>query len=92
MTDILDAIAEFRAAFQTLDLDPPVSITLSTHEAGMKLLCRLYATPYLIYYGGAGKPVEHPDGSVWVEIEVVGMKIRWPGNKYARQNGDFVWG
>ena len=40
----------------------------------------------------AYKPVEHPDGSMWMQAEFAGMKIHWPANRYATQAGGYVWG
>ena len=86
MTDIFDALYTVRAAFLRANLSPPDAIILATHEDGMRFLSAVKQDNVIIY-GGPGyqyaKPVEHPNGSVWMEVEAVGMKIRWPANRCA---------
>ncbi len=90
--DIFDAIAEFRVAFASLDLNPPDVILLKSPEDGMRVLSELRQEHLMTFAAGSvGQPVEHPDGSVWIEIEVYGMKIRWPAKKYATHDGGFKW-
>lgn len=91
--DIFDALYGVRAAFMCADLSPPAAIVLATHEDGMRLLTAInaagviYTAPNPHY-----KPVEHPDGSIWMEAEFAGMKIHWPANRYAKEAGGYVYG
>lgn len=90
--DILDALYQIRIGFQKCDLLPPAAIILSSHDEGMRFLSAMNgAGLQLTFPHDAIKPVEHPDGSVWIEVTFADMKIRWPGNKYATQSGDYLW-
>lgn len=88
--DIVDAIAAFRVAFLQANMKPPEVILLADHREGMYLLsylrdsCNWTATTDS---GMLGKPVEMADGSVYMEIELMGMKVRWPANHYATKDG-----
>ena len=89
-SDIIDAIAKFRVAFLRENMKPPSVILLDNHDDGMRLLsylrdsCNWAAT---VGSGLLGKPVEMADGSVYMEMELVGMKVRWPANHYATKDG-----
>lgn len=91
--DIFDALYSVRTAFMAAGLDPPAAIVLKTHKDGMCLLsainqaAMIYTAPNAAY-----KPVEHPDGSIWMEVEFAGMKIHWPANRYATEAGGYVYG
>ena len=39
-----------------------------------------------------GRPVDMPDGSVWMEITIYGLKIRWPALRYPVPQGGYTWG
>ena len=91
MTDILDALYTVREAFLRANLSPPDAIILATREDGMRLLSAL-KQENIIYresWPPHGKPIEHPNGSVWMEVEAVGMKIRWPANRCAMETGGY---
>lgn len=91
--DILDALHQIRVSFEAANLSSPAAIVLSSHEDGMRFLSAiaaanlLYTVPSRHY-----KPVEHPDGSIWMEAEFAGMRIHWPANRYATQAGGYVYG
>lgn len=92
--DIITTLAEMVVGFRRLNLNPPESVILKTHDDGMRLVHELHQKACLVLRPGSaslGKPVEHPDGSVWMEVEVYGLKIRWPGNRYAMEAGGYVW-
>ena len=91
MTDILDALYTVRATFLRANLSPPDAIILATHEDGMRLLSTLKqeSTIYRESWPLHAKPVEHPNGSVWMEVEAAGMKIRWPANRRAMETGGY---
>ena len=91
MTDILIALYTVRATFLRANLSPPDAIILATREDGMRLLSAL-KQENIIYresWPPHGKPIEHPNGSVWMEVEAVGMKIRWPANRCAMETGGY---
>lgn len=94
MTDILDALMRIQYEFRKCDLEPPAMIALKDHEQGMRLLAQLHLMTRFVITSGSGregKIVEHPDGSVWMEAEVYGMKVHWPAVKYATEDGGYVW-
>ncbi len=93
MTDILDAIAGIGVGFRSADLDVPEVIILKSHDQGMRFISMIHQR-YLYAKAGdpmLGKPIEQPDGSVYMEIELMGMKIRWPAMKMAMQKGGYSW-
>ena len=91
MNNILVALHTARVAFLRANLSPPDAIILASHEDGMRFLSTvkqdniIYSELRSPHY----KPVEHPDGSVWMEVEVAGMKIRWPANRRAMETGGY---
>jgi hypothetical protein len=91
--DIIDAIARFRVAFLREDFKPPVAIMLASHDEGMRLISYLNGPlakhTYVLGDRTLGRPVEMADGSVVMEIEIMGMKVRWPANKYALPDGSW---
>lgn len=90
MKDIVDAIAAFRVAFLRENMKPPSVILLESHDEGMRLLSYLRDSSNwtaTLDSGMLGKPVEMADGSVYMEIELMGMKVRWPANRYATKEG-----
>lgn len=89
--DILDGLVRIRHSFLAANLNPPASINLETHEDGMKLLSSV-AQSNLIFTPRderLGKPVEMADGSIFMECELMGMKVRWPANKFASPDGSW---
>ena len=92
--DLVDAIAAFRVAFLREDFKPPVVILLEDHEEGSRFLGYLRNTStWTVLVGDQrlGKPVEMADGSVFMELEIVGMKVRWPANRYAQPDGTWSY-
>lgn len=91
MTDILVALYTVRATFLRANLSPPDAIVLASHEDGMRFMSAvkqdniIYSDPRPPY----GKPVADPNGSVWMEAEFAGMKIRWPANRRAMETGGY---
>ena len=84
--DIVDAIARFRVAFLRENMKPPTTILLESHDEGMRLVHHLRQMDKFFYVIGdpdLGKPIEMADGSVYMQVEIMGMKVRWPANKYA---------
>ena len=90
MNNILDALYTLRVAFLRADLSPPAANILASHEDGMLFLSAVKQdTTYSELRSPYCNPVEHPDGSVWMEVEAVGMKIRWPANRRAMETGGY---
>ena len=91
MTDILDALYTVRAAFLRANLSPPDAIILASHKDGMRFLSAFKQDNIIYSESGPphGKPIEHPNGSVWMEAEVAGIKIRWPANRRAMETGGY---
>ena len=90
-TDILEAFITIRRAFQGCNLEVPEAVILKSHEEGMRLLASIHQNNLHFTPGKIGKPIEHPDGSVWMEMEVVGIKVRWLAMKFANPDGGYVW-
>lgn len=92
--DILDALYGVRVAFVAAGLEPPAAICLKSHDDGMRLLSAIRDCGVMIYSAPDRnyKPVEHPDGSIWMEAEFAGMKIHWPANRWAMEAGGYVYG
>ncbi len=90
---MVNVIREMLHGFAAQGFEAPEALILKSHKDGMWLLRSILKTKHFRYVpGGYGKPVEHPDGSVWMEIEVQGLKVRWPALKYAQESGGYVWG
>ena len=93
--DIVTELAKLCVAFRRLNLEPPEAIILKTHEDGVRLLHELTHERVMMLMcspdGRYGRPIEHPDGSVWMEIEIYGLKIRWPANRLAMASGGYRW-
>ena len=92
--DIIDAIARFRVAFLRENMKPPTVIILPDHEEGMRLLSYLRDTStWSVNIGDPrlGMPIEAADGTTYMEINIVGMKVRWPATKYAMPDGSWKY-
>ena len=92
--DFFDSLHTIRATFMRAGLEPPQAIILASHEEGMRFLSAIRDSGMMVYKmpDAAYKPVEHPDGSMWMQAEFAGMKIHWPANRYATQAGGYVCG
>lgn len=92
--DIFEALYEVRANFIRAGLEPPQAIILATHKDGMRFLSAIAGSGMATYRAPdpAYKPINHPDGSVWMEAEFAGIKIHWPANRYVTGNGGYVFG
>lgn len=92
--DILDGIAQIRHTFMAIGMKPPTTILLETHEEGMRFITAVRQTSqwvYVISSQDSGRPVEMADGSVWMEVEVMGIKVRWPANRTATRDGSWAY-
>ncbi len=92
--DLLDGLAQIRTTFKRAQLEPPTTLLLADHEQGMRLLMELRQMNKWVVMAGdpnLGKPVEMADGSIWMEVKVMGFNIRWPANRYATPDGSWSW-
>ncbi len=92
--DIVDAIATFRVAFLRENMKPPTTILLADHDEGMRLISYMRDSAnwsYQIGDIGLGKPIEMADGSVYMEMNICGMAVRWPANRYALPDGSWAF-
>jgi hypothetical protein len=88
--DLVDAIAKFRVAFLRENMKPPTTIILADHDEGMRFLSMLIQmNNWTLDISKAGKPVEMADGSVYMEVEIMGMAVRWPANRIAMRDGSW---
>jgi hypothetical protein len=91
--DIVDAIARFRVAFLRENMEPPMAIYLSTHKEGMRFLSYMCGSNFWTTMVGdprLGQPVETADG-IYMEVEIMGMKVRWPAQRIALPSGGFKY-
>lgn len=94
LMDILDGLSSTRRAFLAANLKPPTVLLLESHDEGMRFLSAFrQEAVWSVRIGDAalGKPIEMADGSIWMEIEVMGFKIRWPANRIAMPDGSWAY-
>lgn len=94
MSDIFDGLAQVRIAFKREGLEPPSVMLLDSHEQGMLFLSAVRQTPHwqaVVGDPSLGRPVEMADGSVWMEAQAMGFKIRWPANRVATPDGSWSY-
>ena len=90
--DVMDGLYEVHKAFRAAGLNPPAAIILKTPEDGSRFLAAINGKN-LMYVSGsidALKPIEHPDGSVWMQLKFMDFDVRWPASKFATESG-YVW-
>lgn len=91
MNEILDAVLRLQRAFKMHDMDAPEVLILKTREAGLRLEHFLASKNVVDMPQERAKPVEHPDGSVYMEMEIAGMKVRYPANRVAISHAHYEW-
>lgn len=90
--DILDVIATTHDAFRSANLEAPTVILLGSHKEGLRFLsavrqqCR-WTT--MIGDPSLGRALEMADGSMWMEVKVMDIAIRWPANRIAMPDGSW---
>jgi len=92
LNDMLDGLAMLRTVFLRAGLQSPTALTLGSHEDGMRFLSAMrQATLWVVHPGdpSLGRPTELADGSIWMEVEAMGIKVRWPANR--RATPDVSW-
>lgn len=90
---IFEVVDRLAHGFKSLGLEVPDCVLLKSHDEGMQLISMLHHQR-LFYTAGDprfGKPIEHPDGSCWMQAEIYGIKIRWPAMKMSLPKGRYVW-
>lgn len=93
MPKIREEIMRIHVSFRKCGLKPPAAIHLASHEDGEAFLCECNEHARMVYYPGDpafGAPVEMADGTVYMEVQVMGMKVRWPALQYKRHR-DGAW-
>ena len=92
--DFFDSLYMVRTRFMAAGLNPPEAIVLKSHDDGMRFLSAIRDYPGMIYSmpHPAYSPIEHPDGSIWMQAEFAGMKIHWPANRIATKAGGYIYG
>ena len=93
-SDILDGIARVRVEFLAVNLKPPTTILLESHDEGMRFLSAVRQTRHWVAVIGSpdlGRPVEMADGSAWMELKVMGIAVRWPANRTATPDGSWSY-
>lgn len=92
MSDIMDGLAMVRATFLSINMKPPSAILLESHEEGILFLSEIRQVGFWVPSGSdLGKPVEMADGSMWMEIQVMGIIVRWPANRIAMPDGSWSY-
>jgi hypothetical protein len=88
--DIFDALARTRHTFLQANLKPPTVMLLESHEQGMRFLHAVRQKDQFLFTAGSpdlGHEVQMADGSYWMEINVMGIAVRWPACRLATQDG-----
>ena len=90
--DIFNGIARIRLEFLRADLKPPTVILLESHKEGIRLLSSIRQSgdwSAVIGTADLGHKRTMADGSVWMEIKIMDIAIRWPANRIAMPDGTF---
>lgn len=87
--DIISCISRLRAEFKRAGMEVPSSINLKSHEEGQRLLFSIAQVPLIVMNGNDIRIVEMADGSMYREIKVMDIAIRWPANKIATADGSW---
>ena len=93
-TDIMDSLALIRVSFLKNRLRPPTTLLLESHEEGMRFLSSIRQQALWTAIAGSGElgePVETADGSVWMQVTVMGIHVRWPANRLAARDGSWSY-
>ena len=94
MADIFDSLARVRMAFLQANLEPPSVMLLQSHEEGMRFLSAVRQSGNWTAMVGSpdlGRVTEMADGSAWMEVQVMGIKVRWPANRTATPDGSWSY-
>lgn len=88
---VCDAVWDACRAFAKVNAKAP-DVMIVDRETGIRLMCEVREQAHIILpaHERLESVVEHPDGSVWREAEVMGVKVRWPANRLATVSG-YQW-
>jgi hypothetical protein len=94
--DIVETIAIIGHSFRAAGLERPAVIMLASHEDGIKLIHALRDEMTITYTIGDprspfGETVRMADGQMYKEVQILGMKIRWPADCHATPDGKYIW-
>lgn len=86
-------LASVLDAFSEAGMKPPVAILLKDPEQGRILKAAIRNDEKLWWQVQAEsyRPVLHPDGSVWMEIKIWDVSVRWPAQQHAMEGGGYRW-
>ena len=73
-----------------MGLKPPAALLMASHDDGVRVameIAQMNRFISTINDGRLGKPIEMADGSIYMEVEVMGLKIRWAANRLAVPDG-----
>jgi hypothetical protein len=90
VSDIFDGLARVRHTFLRENLKPPTVLLLGSHEEGMRFLSNIRQSDNWVAVAGSpdlGHVMEMANGSAYMQLEVMGMKVRWPANRLATPDG-----
>ena len=80
--ELLEKLYQIRETFMGMNITSPLTIIIPNAKDGRRLACVLSYSPESLYIEYE-KPVEHPDGSVWMEIKFGEVYLRWPASMRA---------
>ena len=86
----IEGILRLRSAFIAAGMEPPAAVFLSTNEAGNRFMAEAERTKFIIRGPIQNRhevAVTMADGSIAMEIDVAGIKVRWPADRRVRHNG-----
>jgi len=92
--DIFDAFAHLRVVFRRENLEPPTAIYLGSREEGLKFLSSIRQSSHyvgMVSHPSNGIAVEYADGSVYMEVSIMDIKVRWPANLIATSDGGWSY-
>lgn len=85
MTDIFDGFHAMVATFRRADINAPATILLKTALDGDNLLACV-RNQYVMPSPSFGpRWIDSPDGTVWKEVHVLGIRVIWPANTLAER-------
>ena len=94
INDIMDGLAMVLNAFRAANLKAPTTLLLESHDEGMIFLSALRQERQWVTYAldpSLGAPVKMADGSMWMEVKVFDIAVRWPANRLATKDGSWSY-
>lgn len=92
--DLFDGLAMVRETFQRAGLKPPTVMLLESHDEGIRFLSSVRQQGDWVAVAGSGelgRVVEMADGSAWMSVQVMGIEVRWPANRFALPDGGWSY-